>query len=42
MLLLGLGSNLSSTFGDRFENLDLAISFLESYHIEKLPLGIIL
>ena len=24
MLLLGLGSNLSSSFGDRFENLDLA------------------
>jgi len=36
MLLLGLGSNLSSTFGDRFANLDLAISFLESYHIKVI------
>ena len=36
MLLLGLGCNLSSTLGDRFENLDLAISFLESYHIKVI------
>ena len=33
MLLLGLGSNLSSSFGDRFKNIDLAISYLESYEI---------
>ena len=33
MILLGIGSNLSSTFGDRFKNIDLAISFLESYKI---------
>ena len=34
MLLLGLGSNLSSSFGDRFMNIDLAISYLESYKIK--------
>jgi 2-amino-4-hydroxy-6-hydroxymethyldihydropteridine diphosphokinase len=34
MLLLGLGSNLPSTFGDRFENLNLAISYLEAYKIK--------
>ena len=34
MLLLGLGSNLSSSFGDRFTNIDLAISYLESYKIK--------
>ena len=33
MILLGLGSNLSSSFGDRFKNIDLAISYLESYEI---------
>ena len=34
MILLGLGSNLSSTFGDRFENIDISISYLESYKIK--------
>ena len=34
MILLGLGSNLSSSFGDRFENIDLAISYLEEYRIK--------
>ena len=34
MLLLELGSNLPSSFGDRFENLNLAISYLESYQIK--------
>ena len=34
MLLLGLGSNLSSSFGDRFENLNLAVSYLEAYKIK--------
>ena len=33
MIFLGLGSNLSSSFGDRFENIDLAISYLEGYKI---------
>ena len=34
MILLGLGSNLSSSFGDRFENINLAISYLESNGIK--------
>ena len=34
MFLLGLGSNLSSSFGDRFENLNLAVSYLEAYKIK--------
>ncbi len=34
MLLLGLGSNLSSSFGDRFKNLNLAASYLEMYKIK--------
>ena len=34
MFLLGLGSNLSSSLGDRFENLNLAISYLETYQIK--------
>ena len=33
MVLLGLGSNLSSIFGDRFKNIDLAISTLNGYGI---------
>lgn len=34
MFLLGLGSNLPSSFGDRFENLNLAISYLEARQIK--------
>ena len=34
MIILGLGSNLPSRFGDRFENLNLAISYLEKYGIK--------
>ena len=34
MFLLGLGSNLPSSFGDRFENLNLAVSYLELYKIK--------
>ena len=34
MILLGLGSNLSSSFGDRFKNIDLAVSALNSYGIQ--------
>ena len=34
MLLLGLGSNLSSNFGDRFKNLDFAVAYLEAYEIK--------
>ena len=33
MIFLGIGSNLSSSFGDRFKNIDLAISFLEGNKI---------
>ena len=29
-----MGSNLSSSFGDRFKNIDLAISYLELYKIK--------
>ena len=36
MVLLGLGSNLSSSFGDRFMNIDLAISYLELYKIKLI------
>ena len=28
MILLGIGSNLASSFGDRFKNIDLAVSSL--------------
>ena len=34
MFLLGLGSNLPSSFGNCFENLNLAISYLEAYKIK--------
>jgi|TARA_B100001964_G_scaffold216797_1_gene256379 2-amino-4-hydroxy-6-hydroxymethyldihydropteridine diphosphokinase len=34
MIILGLGSNLSSSFGDRFENIEIAISYLEKYEIK--------
>ena len=33
MIVLSLGSNLRSKFGDKFQNLELAMSFLESYGI---------
>jgi len=36
MIILGIGSNLSSSFGDRFDNINLAISYLESYKIKVL------
>ena len=36
MIILGLGSNLSSRFGDRFENINLAISYLEGYGIKVI------
>ena len=34
MIILSLGSNLSSSFGNRFQNIDLAISNLEVYGIQ--------
>ena len=33
MIYLGIGSNLSSSFGDRFKNINLAVSFLEEKKI---------
>jgi len=34
MIILGLGSNLHSSIGDRFKNINIALSFLESYKIK--------
>ena len=34
MILLSLGSNLSSSFGNKFKNINLALSHLESYKIK--------
>ena len=39
MILLGLGSNLSSSFGDRFKNIDLAVSALEGFGIQLKKKG---
>jgi len=36
MIILGLGSNLNSSYGDRFKNISLALSALESHKIEIL------
>lgn len=36
MIILGLGSNLDSSFGDRFININLALSYLESNKIKVL------
>ena len=33
MIILGIGSNLPSSFGDRFKNIDLALSSLNGYEI---------
>tara|TARA_B100000029_G_scaffold493033_1_gene555075 strand:+ start:82 stop:594 length:513 start_codon:yes stop_codon:yes gene_type:complete len=34
MYILSIGSNLPSTFGDRFENIKLSVAFLENYKIK--------
>ena len=34
MIILGIGSNLSSNFGDRFKNINLAVLYLENYGIK--------
>ena len=34
MVFLAIGSNLSSSFGDRFTNINLAISYLDGYGIQ--------
>jgi 2-amino-4-hydroxy-6-hydroxymethyldihydropteridine diphosphokinase len=36
MIILGLGSNLPSSFGDCFTNLEITISLLEKYEIKVL------
>jgi len=36
MIILGLGSNLHSSYGNRFNNINLALSALESHKIEIL------
>ena len=36
MIILSIGSNLNSTIGNRFENINLALSYLESYEIKVL------
>ena len=36
MIILGLGSNLSSSHGDRFSNINLAMAYLEGYGIKIL------
>ena len=36
MIFLGLGSNLPSKYGDRFENINMAISSLEAYGIKVI------
>ena len=39
MIILGIGSNLNSTLGDRFKNIELAISYLKSYKIQILNIS---
>jgi len=36
MIILGLGSNLSSNFGDCYKNIDLAILYLQKYKINLI------
>ena len=36
MVILGLGSNLPSSFGDRFENIDKAVSFIKKEDIKLI------
>ena len=36
MIILGLGSNLQSDFGDRYQNIDLAINYLKENNINLL------
>ena len=39
MIILGLGSNLSSTFGNRFKNIDLALNYLEKFSVKILKIS---
>ena len=36
MVILGIGSNLPSSYGDRFKNIEIAISYLNKYKIEVI------
>ena len=36
MIFLALGSNLSSKFGDRFKNIDIAANYLEKFSVKIL------
>ena len=36
MIILALGSNLDSVFGNRFININLALSYLQKYGIKIL------
>ncbi len=36
MIYIGIGSNLTSSFGNRFKNIELAISFLQEEKIKLI------
>ena len=36
MIILALGSNLTSNFGNRFENIDKAVEYLKDYNIKVI------
>ena len=36
MIYLGIGSNLPSTYGNRFNNINFAVKYLEAYRIQVL------
>ena len=36
MIFLGIGSNLQSSFGNRFKNINLAISLIEKNNIKLI------
>ena len=36
MIILGIGSNLNSSFGNRFKNINIALDYLASYKIKIL------
>tara|TARA_B110000438_G_scaffold303481_1_gene365167 strand:- start:1743 stop:2255 length:513 start_codon:yes stop_codon:yes gene_type:complete len=39
MIILGIGSNLKSSFGDKINNIDLAISYLDAYGIKTIKMS---
>lgn len=36
MIIIGIGSNLSSSFGNRFKNIDLALEHLKTYNVKVI------